>query len=156
MRQTLKAVNELKDMMNNKRSKLIERRNSLYQRLKKGNEFFQSNRQNSKSEIAKAVSLVTNITKDIAVVEKEIFDLDVIICTKLELLLNDCEIKVTTASKRNDMGETTKGSEFLLSLFDDDEKEVITPEDLWVLKIIKPALRYCNIEVVEKNDKKSE
>lgn len=154
--QTLKAVNELKDMMNNKRSKLIERRNSLYQRLKKGNEFFQSNRQNSKSEIAKAVSLVTNITKDIAVVEKEIFDLDVIICTKLELLLNDCEIKVTTASKRNDMGETTKGSEFLLSLFDDDEKEVITPEDLWVLKIIKPALRYCNIEVAEKNDKKSE
>lgn len=149
--QTLKALNEIKSMMNEQRNKLLEKKTALYQRLKKGNEFFQSTKQNSKAEIAKASAIMTNITKELAAVEKEIFDLDVIIGTKLEILLNDCEVRVKTASKKNDMGETAKGSEFLVSFFDDDEKEVITPEDLWILKIIKPALRYCNIEVTEKS-----
>lgn len=151
MMQTLKALNEIKLMMNEQRNKLLEKRTALYQRLKKGNEFFQSTKQNSKAEIAKASSIMTNITKELAATEKEIFDLDVIIATKLEILLSDCEIKIKTASKKNDMGETAKGSEFIVSFFDDDEREVITPEDLWILKIIKPALRYCNIEISEKS-----
>ena len=149
--QTLKALNEIKSMMNEQRNKLLEKRSALYQRLRKGNEFFQSTKQNSKAEIAKASAILTGITKELAIVEKEIFDLDVIIGTKLEILLNDCEVRVKTASKKNDMGETTKSSDFVLSLFDEEDKEVITPEDLWVLKIIKPALRYCNIEVTEKS-----
>lgn len=150
MMQTLKALTEIKQMMNEQRNKLLERRKNLYQRLKKGNEFFQSTRQNSKAEIAKATNLMVSISKELAIVEKEIFDLDVIIATKLEVLLNDCEIRVKTAKKKNDMGETTNDSDFVISLYDDDERETITPEDLWILKIIKPALKYCNIEVSQK------
>ena len=138
-------------MMNTTRGELLQKRSQLYKRLKNGNEFFKANKQYAKADIAKASELMTDITREIIDVEKEIFDIDVIIASKLEMLLSDCEIKITAASKKNDMGEITGKSDFVLDLFDDSEKAVITPEDLWILKIIKPTLKYCNIEINDKN-----
>ena len=148
---TLKGLEDVKALMNGARNELLTRRSHLYKRLRSGSEFFQSNKQYSKSELAKASELMVSIQKELMGVEKEIFDLDVIIATKLEMLLTDCEIHVTAASKKNDMSETTGRSDFIIDYFDDSEKAIITPEDLWILKIVKPALKYCNIEINDRN-----
>ena len=148
---TLKALEEIKTLMNDTRGKLLTRRTQLYKRLKSGNEFFQSNKQYTKAELAKASELMVNIQSELMSVEKEIFDIDVIIATKLETLLTDCEIRITTAPKKNDMSELVGKSDFIIDYFNDKEKTTVTPEDLWILKIIKPALKYCNIEINKKS-----
>ena len=148
---TLRALEDIKSLMNNERSKLLSRRSHLYKRLKSGNEFFQSNKQYTKAELAKASELMVSIQKELIGVEKEIFDLDVIIATKLETLLTNCEIHVTATAKKNDMGEMTGKSDFIIDFFDEGDKVTITPEDLWILKIVKPALKYCNVEINDRN-----
>lgn len=152
--QTLKALNELKQQMNEERNALYKKRKALHDRLKSGEDFFKMSKRHSQADLAKGAETFAKLTRQVMQIDKEIFDLDVIIGTKLELLLNDCEIKVTAASRKNDMGEQIHKQDFVLSLYPEEDKVVITPNDLWMLKILKPALKYCNIEVKEPQSEK--
>ena len=144
------ALEAIKKSVSDERSELIQKRARLHDDLHKGADFFCASRQYSKSELERASRRMADITREIVAIDKEIFDLDIIIGTKLETLLSDCRVRVSTASRKNDMSEITSGSGGFVDMFAEDEMVEISPEDLWILKILKPALKYCNIELVPK------
>ena len=146
---TLQAVVEIKRMMAMERKELMTQRAAVSKKIAEGADFFTSSKQYTRAEMGKAAEIMKNASKQLATIDKKIFDLDVIIGTKLESLFADFEVRVSTAKKMNDMSESVLSSDSIFSLYDDNEKTVITPEDLWALKILKPALKYCNIEIVK-------
>ena len=82
---------------------------------------------------------------------QQIYDLDIIIGVKLETLLNDSNIKITIAQRTDDSGDKLPEQSFSLSDFN-EEKLTITTDDLYALKILKPALNYRNVEILRKED----
>ena len=150
----VEAVERIKKIMLDERKALLNERSALSKKILAGADFFSANKQYSKGDIAKATEILKNTVNNLADVDKKIFDLDVYIGTELEALLSSFEIKISTAKKMNDMNESVSPSEFVLSAYSDDERTHISAEDLWALKILKPALKYCNIEVLDaKNNK---
>lgn len=146
---TLQAIMEIKKMMAMERKELMNQRTAVSKKIAEGADFFTSSKQYTRAEMGKAAEIMKNASRQLANIDKKIFDIDVIIGTKLEALFSDFEVRVATAKKMNDMNESILSSEFIFSLYDDSEKTTITPEDLWVLKILKPALKYCNIEIIK-------
>jgi hypothetical protein len=146
---TLEAVAEIKRLMVAERKTLMAERSAISKKIAEGADFFTSSKQYTRSEMGKAAEVMKRASVQLAAVDKKIFDLDVIIGTKLESLFADFEVRVTTAKKMNDMSEGVMSSESIFSLYEDSEKTTITPEDLWAIKILKPALKYCNIEIVK-------
>lgn len=144
--ETLKALENIKETLIDERGKLIQKRSKLNSQLNQGLNFFCASQQYSRSELERAAVRMAKIVRSIVATDKEIFDLDIAVGTKFEALLSDCEVKVTMSEKKNDMGEISKENGFIFDLFPDDEKITVTPEDLWIIKILKPALKYCNIE----------
>lgn len=145
----VEAVERIKKVMLDERRELMNERSALSKKIAAGADFFSANKQYTRNDITKATDILRDTVNRLAVVDKKIFDLDVYIGTELEALLSNFEIKVSTAKKMNDMNESVPPSEFILSAYSDDERTHITAEDLWALKILKPALKYCNIEVVD-------
>lgn len=146
---TLQAVVEIKKIMAMERKELMTQRSAISKKIAEGADFFTSSKQYTRAEMGKAAEIMKNASRQLAVIDKKIFDLDIIIGTKLESLFSDFEVRVTTAKKMNDMSETVLSSDAIFSLYTDEEKATITPEDLWALKILKPALKYCNIEIIK-------
>ena len=146
---TLQAVVEIKQMMLVERGQLMTQRSAISKKIAEGADFFTSSKQYTRAEMGKAAEIMKTACRQLAEIDKKIFDLDVIIGTKLEALFADFEIRITTAKKMNDMSEGVVSSDSVFALYSDDEKSTITPEDLWALKILKPALKYCNIEIVK-------
>ena len=144
------ALEEIKHMLSDERMHLIQKRAQLHEDLRRGTDFFCASKQYSKSELERASRRMSEITRSLTAIDKELFDLDIIIGTKFEVLLSDCRIKAEMAGKKNDMGEITSSSSFFVDMYEDSEKVEVSPEDLWILKILKPALKYCNIETVPK------
>ena len=144
------ALEDIKQALSVERSELIQKRAQLHDDLRRGADFFCASKQYSKSELERASRRMVEITRELVAVDKDIFDLDVIIGTKFEVLLSDCRVKAETAGRKNDMGEFTSSSSCFVDMYAEDEKVEISPEDLWILKILKPALKYCNIEIVPK------
>ena len=136
-------------MMAVERKELMSQRAAISKKISEGADFFTSSKQYTRAEMGKAAEIMKNASKQLATIDKKIFDLDVIIGTKLESLFADFEVRVTTAKKMNDMNESVLSSDSVFSLYCDSEKATITPDDLWALKILKPALKYCNIEIVK-------
>ena len=148
------CVERIKKVMLNERNALLSERSALSKKILAGANFFSANKQYTRSEITKATDIFRDTVNRLAVIDKKIFDLDIYIGTELEALLSDFEIKVATSKKMNDMNESIPPADFILSSYSDDERAHITAEDLWALKILKPALKYCNIEITApKNDK---
>lgn len=145
---TLQAIVEIKKMMSVERKELMTQRAAVSKKISEGADFFTSSKQYTRGEMGKAAEIMKNASKQLAIIDKKIFDIDVVIGTKLEALFADFEVRVTTAKKMNDMSESVLSSDSIFSLYSDNEKATITPEDLWALKILKPALKYCNIEIV--------
>lgn len=150
---TLQAVTEIKRMMSVERKELMAQRTAISKKISEGADFFTSSKQYTRGEMGKAAEIMKNASKQLAAIDKKIFDIDVVIGTKLEALFADFEIRITTAKKMNDMSESVLPSDSIFSLYDNSEKTTITPEDLWALKILKPALKYCNIEIVNNTAK---
>lgn len=149
----VEAVERIKKVMLDERRDLLNERNALSKRIVAGADFFSANKQYSRSELTKATEILRDSVNKLSIIDKKIFDLDVYIGTELEALLSDFEVRISTAKKMNDMNESVPSREFILSAYSDEEKVHINAEDLWALKILKPALKYCNIEISEKNDK---
>ena len=146
----LAALEDIKRTLCDERSELLQKRQKLSEDLKKGNDFFNTSQQYSKMELAKATARMRQIVRELSAVDKQLFDLDIMIGVKFETILTDCQVRIDAAGRKNDMGEITSNSSFLIDSFADGEKTEITPEDLWILKIIKPTLKYCNVEVIPK------
>ena len=146
---TLKAVNEIKDLMVGQRSKLIKEKSQLMKRWKSGVDYFSHMEKHTPHDNEQAAALMRDISAQLDSVTKQIYDLDIIIGSKLELLFNDCEVRIFTKASVDDSGEKIDAQSILVS-FDDNEAEAITPNDLWCLKILRPALRYNNIQIVRK------
>lgn len=144
------ALEDIKQAISTERSQLIQKRAQLHEDLRRGADFFCASKQYSKSELERASRRMVEITRSLAAIDKEIFDLDIVIGTKFEVLLSDCRVKIETVGKKNDMGEITSSSSFFVDMCAEEEKVEVSPEDLWILKILKPALKYCNIEAVPK------
>ena len=90
---TLKAVAEIKRKMENERKVLMEERSKLSKKIAAGADFFSSSKQYTRGEISKATEILKNTAKELAAIDKKIFDLDIIIGTELEALFADFEIK---------------------------------------------------------------
>ena len=146
---TLKFVEEIKSLMLNERSKLINEKSALQKRFHKGVDFFLSTASHSKEEILVASDNMSSIMKKIDVLTKEIYDLDLIIGTKLETFFADFEIRIQLPQRIDESGDKSDACMPLLN-FTDDELVNITPEDLWALKILKPALHYQNIKITRR------
>ena len=148
---TLKFVEDVKELMSTKRDALISEKLALEKRFQKGCEFFLSTKQRSKQEMENASKSMKEIIQNMQRVERDLYDLDVIIGTKLESFLSDTEIRVQTARAVDETGDKNIPQNPLI-YFDDSEKVTITPEDLWALKILKPALHYKNIHIKKKGE----
>ena len=105
----------------------------------------------SKEDIEKADKTMREICFRLDKLTQQIYDLDIIIGVKLETLLNDSNIKITIAQRTDDSGDKLPEQSFSLSDFN-EEKLTITTDDLYALKILKPALNYRNVEILRKED----
>lgn len=146
---TLKFVEEIKSLMFNERGKLINEKDALQKRFHKGVDFFLSAASHSKEEISRASDNMADIMRRIDFLTKEIYDLDLIIGTKLETFFADFEIRIQIPQRIDESGDKSDACSPLLH-FTDDEMVNITPEDLWALKILKPALHYQNIKITRR------
>ena len=100
---TLQAIVEIKKMMSVERKELMTQRAAVSKKISEGADFFTSSKQYTRGEMGKAAEIMKNASKQLAIIDKKIFDIDVVIGTKLEALFADFEVRVTTAKKMNDI-----------------------------------------------------
>lgn len=143
---TLKFVEEIKNLMFNKRRVLINEKAELQKRFSKGIDFFLTAASHSKEDILKASDNMSSIVSRLDSVTREIYDLDIIIGTNLETFFADFEVRIQVPQKIDESGDKIEGCTPLI-YFTEEEISTITPEDLWSLKILKPALQYQNIRI---------
>ena len=143
---TLKFVSEIKEIMFDRRKKLINEKSDLQKRFHKGVDFFLSASSHSKEDMSKASENMANIMRRLDAITKEIYDLDIIIGSKLETFFADFEIRVQIPQRVDESGDKNDACTPLV-YFTEEEMTNITPEDLWSLKILKPALQYQNIRI---------
>lgn len=148
---TLRAVEEIKHLMADRRGELIQEKSSLMKRWESGINFFLSTKDRSRYDIEKASQTMRSISVRLDEITKEIYDLDVIIGTKLEDLFSDFEIRISIPQRTDESGSKHESRNVLVG-YSDEEKVTITPEDLWSLKILKQALNYRNIEVLKRKE----
>lgn len=149
--QTLKVVEEIKHLAVRERGALIREKDALQKRYHDGINFFLSEKRRTKEDIEKADKTMREICSRLDKLTQQIYDLDIIIGVKLETLLNDSNIKITIAQRTDDSGDKLPEQSFSLSDFN-EEKLTITTDDLYALKILKPALNYRNVEILRKED----
>lgn len=149
--QTLKVVEEIKHLAVRERGALIREKDALQKRYHDGINFFLSEKRRTKEDIEKADKTMHEICSRLDKLTQQIYDLDIIIGVKLETLLNDSNIKITIAQRTDDSGDKLPEQSFSLSDFN-EEKLTITTDDLYALKILKPALNYRNVEILRKED----
>ena len=149
--QTLKVVEEIKHLAVRERGALIREKDTLQKRYHDGINFFLSEKRRTKEDIEKADKTMREICSRLDKLTQQIYDLDIIIGVKLETLLNDSNIKITIAQRTDDSGDKLPEQSFSLSDFN-EEKLTITTDDLYALKILKPALNYRNVEILRKED----
>lgn len=149
--QTLKIVEEIKKLAVEERGALIREKSALQKRYSDGIGFFLADKQRTRSEIAKADETMKDICKKLDSITQRIFEIDIMIGVKLETLFSDKTLQISLNSRTNESGDKLPAQKFKLSDMESD-KLSITTDDLYALKILKPALNYQNIEIIERTE----
>ena len=87
------------------------------------------------------------IITDLSAIDKEMFDLDTILVSKLEMYLGNFIARVDIPERLNQAGDISKcNNAYVVPFKSDDENLVqISPEDIWFLKMIKEAVKATNV-----------
>lgn len=144
-----KFVEDIKELIS-KRDDLRQDLKPLKSSLVKGKSYFRSPENSSKEALLNGTNRVIEIMDEIIQKEKEIYDLDLIIASKLEMYLGNFIAKAKVHSKVDDTGTTIKPYEALLVPFSIGEPYEITPDDIWFLKMVRAAYKANNIQIIEK------
>ena len=146
---TNKLVEELKKSIMERRELKIELE-SVNERMRNGISFFRSQlRDGDNSKLKQGTQIMVELSEKVLNLQKAIDDLDVYIVTRMEVFTYAIRGMVTLGEDINDAGDIRQRKELEVALFKEFEtQEVITPDDIWFLKMIKEALRPSNIEIM--------
>lgn len=143
---------EIKELVNRRRDKVDEIEN-IKSSIKNGKNYFQNRLDNPVSqELVDGTKRMIELIEELEKLNSELFDLDVIIVSKLEAYLGNFIGRVRIPQKISDSGDIEKSRIVYAVPFHNDDTNLVqvTPDDVWFLKLIKQAYKSNNIAFEEK------
>lgn len=152
MMEILKSVEDLKAMVL-QRNDLVSERKFLSDRVQDGCRFFeQVTPRTSHKDVKEASALMNQYAVQIQEIDRQIFELDTVICSRLEAEFLDSVIRIRTRKTVNEAGDVVPAGDFFFMPKDYAAGAYCTVDenDLWFLKIVKAAFSLQNVEVIKK------
>lgn len=150
----LSAVEDFKEKVFLRRD-LVDQKKALSKRIRNGCEFFeQINSRTPRDDIMQACSLMRKYTAESNDIDKQIFELDIAIGTRLESEFLDSIIKIRTKQVRNEAGDIIPSGNFFFMPdgYNDKDYMVIDENDVWFLKFVKAVFSVQNVEITQRGD----
>ena len=147
-------INHIKNKIGEK-NLLLEERNELTERIKKGSKIISELNLDDRVTLEKAVDLIKEINMRIDEISKEIQDIEVEITAIFESKLSDLGFVIKLPKDTNDLNMEVKSREIYCvpwsSAFPD--KTVMTPEDIWFFGMAKKLfnVKGNNIEFISQD-----
>lgn len=144
-------VEEIKDIITQRRD-LSKNRNETLESIKNGYFFFSKlKNEPNNSKLITGSSRMMELISELINNEKQISDLDTILVSKMELYLGNFSMTVSVPEKMSDAGDIMKQQNIKVVSVKDDDMVEISPDDIWLLKMMKEALRVNNVSFEPKN-----
>lgn len=149
-----KFCSEIRNLVNERQDK-VDKIKEVEESIKNGKNYFQNRIDNATSkELLDGTERMIELINELQKLNKEVFDLDVVIVAELEAYLGNFIGRVRIPQKITDAGDIEKSKIVYAVPFHDNDShlEEITPDDVWFLKLIKSAYKSNNIAFEKKND----
>lgn len=149
-----KFIDEMKELIM-KRRELQSKLEEIKKSIRGGANYF-AVRQNKSvnqilsTELLKGAERMGEIIAELDSIQNEIFDLDTIIVSKLEVYMSNFEAKFSMPTRMNDAGDIIKYDDIYAVAVKSEDRREVTPDDIWFLKMIKDAFKATNVGFVEK------
>lgn len=148
-----RVIEEVKNLLI-ERKILQDKRDEYSRRVNKADDFFKqalATKPVDFNRFSEGVSLLQQILAELMEVDKKLWDIDSIIISYLEINSIDAILHVTAPDKVNDAGDMITNQSFHVAPKHGATDFVeITPDDLFVLRLIKATFGANNVEIIDK------
>lgn len=149
------AVINLKKLLI-KKMELMEERTKVENVIIKGREFFYkySSRvidESTSKMLSEGTNRIISLVSKIEDIDRQIKDIDVVIISTLEMLVNNVNFKFSIPEHCNSMGDIIERSDIILTPGTQRYEElcnIIDPIDLWSIMLLKEMFQVENVEII--------